>query len=653
MSTGDPLGMIGQVLHGQFRVDDLVEDGKRSFLYRGAHLMLEVPIAIKCMKAPSSGSHEQFIRRFRHESRLHYKLSQASPHVVRVLASGTAVAPNGSQLTPFMVLEWLEGQTLARDLERRRAAGQRGRTLTEAIRLLDPPVEALAFAHAHGIVHREVTPDNLFLAKVGGGQRIKLLDLGVAKILGERALDLPPPSQSMGLVPIGAPAYAAPEQYSSGVGAVGPWTDVYAIALVLLEMLMDRPVIEEGPVPMGVRVLDVARRPTPRALGLEVSNRVEAVLAQAVAARPEDRPQDAGELWGMLKNALMRDQDSLQRVSKLPVTAVPGFDSSGAPISEVTGAELPTAALLLQQERERASLPAELRETVASRDTLTTRSDSITTPRADEMAVHMARAAAAAEGRDSPETSREPPTMMVAAEDLSYDELGTKTLERMSLPRGMLETTLSSAVRPPFTEPASQGTPPREPESADENTRIMEADELRGLSLSMDPQEPVSRQAELFLLADTKVSPRGLLVDPAADAKNPDITVRNPDTTTKAPLLPPPPKPAVVPNLGTTWPVPNAATPAGAGSHPPFPFQAPGQPPFPTGAPAGQMVQQYVAPTGPFVPAGAGAPGPNGTSVQPKKKEGVSVALVAILLVLGLLVAVGAALWVAARLGWI
>ncbi|WP_394843998.1 serine/threonine protein kinase [Pendulispora brunnea] len=664
MSASDPLGMIGQVLHGQFRVDDLVEDGKRHFLYRGVHLMLEVPIAIKCMKAPPGGSHDQFIRRFRHESRLHYKLSQASPHVVRVLASGTAMAPAGEQqLTPFMVLEWLEGESLAQDIANRRAQGLPGRTLAEAIRLLDPPVEALAFAHTQGIVHREVTPETLFCARVGGGTHVKLLDFGVAKILTERALDLAPPSQSMGLVPIGAPGYAAPEQYSSSIGTVGPWTDVYAITLVLLEMMLNRPVMEEGPIPLGVRVLDPKHRPTPRALGLEVSDRVEAVLAQAVAARPENRQQEAGELWGMLKNALMRDQDSLQRVSKLPVTEVPRLTD---PLLTETGPEMPTAALLLLNERERITLAEDQRDTLSGRDSITVR-------RLEEQALRMARAAADA----APETPREPPTMVVHEEELSYDDLGAKTVERSALPRAIVDAQVTSGMREALAQPPT----PRfnddlPPPSMEERTVVMQADELMTIANApqpvlppppmppaapgvlpdfrqpMDSAEPVAREGELFVGADT-------LDAKTMDVAAADITAKNPDTTTvspvKAPAAPPRPPP-VVPNMGATWPMtqPQGAVPAGPGTPAPFPF--PPTAPMTGQAPAvGQMMapgQQYMPMPQPGAQAGQlGQPGQPGQAAP--KKEAVSVAVVAVLLVLGLVVAVGAALYVAHQLGWI
>lgn len=326
--------MLGQVLHGQFRVDDLVADGKLSVLYRGVHLMLEVPIAIKCLKVPAGPAQQPFIRRFRHESRLQYTLSQASPHVVRVLAGGTAIdGARGEALVPFTILEWLEGQSLAQELAERRARGLAGRSLQEAVRLLDPAAEAFAVAHAHGIVHRAVTPENLFVARWEGSTRLKVLDFGVAQILEGSAFEPPSESQTLGAAHVAGSPYAAPEQLDGAIGAIGPWTDVYAFALIVMELLRDRPAMESGGAPLARRIIDPARRPTPAALGVRVSPRLDAVLSRAVALDPKARMQDAGEFWGVLKNAMLQDQDARQTAKTATRGAAPAArdDDPNAP----------------------------------------------------------------------------------------------------------------------------------------------------------------------------------------------------------------------------------------------------------------------------------------------------------------------------------
>jgi len=307
----DPFGLVGQVLDGHFRVDRWVGEGGFSVVYQGTHIGLSEPIAVKCLKLPFSlGSAlvDSFVRRFRDESRLHYRLSQGNLHIVRSIASGTTLAPATSALVPYTVLEWLDGQSLADVFTDRRSRGMRGRPLAEVIKLLDSAVDAVAYAHAQGVVHRDLNPGNLFLAKTAAGTKLKVLDFGVAKILSDSALDMGPSAHTLGNLRMFAPAYGAPEQFDDRIGVIGAWTDVYALALVVLEALTDRSVVEgEHLGEFAMRALDKANRPTPRALGVAVGNQVESVIARATSLDPKSRPQDAGELWGMLKNALRVD----------------------------------------------------------------------------------------------------------------------------------------------------------------------------------------------------------------------------------------------------------------------------------------------------------------------------------------------------------
>jgi serine/threonine-protein kinase len=313
----DPFGLVGQVLDGQFRVDAYVGEGGFSIVYKGTSVGLSEPIAIKCLKLPPSlGSAlvESFVRRFRDESRIHYKLSQGNLHIVRSIASGTTIAPTTSALVPYTVLEWLEGKSLADELSDRRARAMGGRTIPDAVKLLDSAIDALAYAHSQGVVHRDLNPGNLFLAKTPSGTKLKVLDFGVAKILADSALAMGPTARTVGNVRMFAPAYGAPEQFDENVGAIGPWTDVYALALVFMEVARDHTVMEGEHIgEFAMKTLDPNNRPTPRALGIAVGDLVEEVLAMAVTIDPKERPRDAGHLWGMLKHAIKTDEQSGRR----------------------------------------------------------------------------------------------------------------------------------------------------------------------------------------------------------------------------------------------------------------------------------------------------------------------------------------------------
>jgi eukaryotic-like serine/threonine-protein kinase len=328
----DPIGLVGQVLDGQFHVDAYVGEGGFSNVYKGTSVGLNEPIAVKFLKLPpalGSALVESFVKRFRDESRIHYKLSQGNLHIARSLASGTTIAPATGALVPYTVLEWLEGRSLADELADRRERGLAGRPLPEVVKLLDSAVDALAYAHSQGVVHRDLNPGNLFLARTPSGTKLKVLDFGVAKILADSALATADAARTMGNVRIFAPAYGAPEQFDENVGPIGPWTDVYALALVTLEALADRTVMEgEQLGDFAMKALDPHSRPTPRALGIALGDHVETVLARAVALDPRRRPGDAGQLWGMLKHALAVDTEAMR---KMRTVRLPGVSTPLAP----------------------------------------------------------------------------------------------------------------------------------------------------------------------------------------------------------------------------------------------------------------------------------------------------------------------------------
>ncbi|MCU0686397.1 MAG: protein kinase [Polyangiaceae bacterium] len=308
MQPSDPYGLVGQVLDGQFRVDRPIGEGGFSVVYRGKHLGLGEPIAIKCLKLPprlGSAIVENFIRRFRDESKIQYKLSQASLHIARTIAAGTAMAPSVNALVPFMVLEWLEGYPLAEELRARRERGETGRPLESALRLLDPVAEALAIAHGMGVVHRDLNPSNIFLAldAAGGNLRPKVMDFGVAKVVSDHALALGPRTATLNQLRLFTPPYGAPEQFDDRIGPISTSTDVYSFALVMVELLTDRPP-NEGDDLMALlsQACDATKRPTPRARGAALSDAVEEVFARALSVDPSRRPGDVGEFWGNLKH---------------------------------------------------------------------------------------------------------------------------------------------------------------------------------------------------------------------------------------------------------------------------------------------------------------------------------------------------------------
>ncbi len=327
MSGTDPFGLVDQLLDEQFRVDKFVGEGGFSLVYKGLHLGLEEAIAIKCLKLPTvmgTAMVDSFVRRFREESRLHYRLSQGNLHIARTIASGTTLAPATGALVPYMVLEWLDGKSLAADFEVRRAYGDRGRRLEDMVALIDPAAEALAFAHSMGVAHRDVNPGNIFLAETRDGITAKVLDFGVAKVMRDEVLALGPRAKTVGQMRIFSPVYGAPEQFDDKLGPAGPWTDVYALALILVEGMRDQVVMgEENVGDIAARAIDRVSRPTPRGLGLSVSDEVEEVFVDALQVEPTLRFQDAGQFWGRLKSALRHARDDLPPSTRKDIAPPP------------------------------------------------------------------------------------------------------------------------------------------------------------------------------------------------------------------------------------------------------------------------------------------------------------------------------------------
>ena len=324
----DAFGLAGQVIDAQLRVDEAVGEGGFSVVYRGHHLGLDEPVAIKCLKlsaAIDASLIDSFIRRFRDESRICYRLSRGNLDIVRSITSGTTTTPRGV-LLPYMALEWLDGRSLADELRDRRAKKLSGRPLEEMVQLLDPAANAIAYAHAEGVVHRDLKPGNLFLCTTREGTRLKVLDFGLAKILHDDVLGTVPLKTGKDLL-LFSPSYGAPEQLDPKLGAVGPWTDVYALAIVLLELLRDKKVRSIDAVGgVGgavIQALDPKDRPTPRRYGVPIGEEVEAVMARAVALRPQDRPRNVGEFWRLLHDAMHRDgATSLAKTAENEVATV-------------------------------------------------------------------------------------------------------------------------------------------------------------------------------------------------------------------------------------------------------------------------------------------------------------------------------------------
>jgi formylglycine-generating enzyme required for sulfatase activity len=307
MTERDPLRIVGQIVADKYRIEKLVGEGGFAVVYRAEHTIWHKPVAIKFFSGLSSSPVDQrdhFQRAFIQEGALLTELSSQTAAIVQARDVGTYTTPDGSWM-PFMVLEWLDGSSLEAVLEQERAAHAPPWSIAEVVKLLGQAAAALDVAHGRGIAHRDVKPANLFvLGEPRGKATLKVLDFGVAKMVtDDTQLQAALARTGMNVTSF-TPAYGAPEQFSRQVGATGPWTDVFALALVAVEMLAGRPALDgEDVVQLAVAAGHPDRRPTPRALGVAVSDEVEAVFAKALAIAPATRFSRAGEFWGALSDA--------------------------------------------------------------------------------------------------------------------------------------------------------------------------------------------------------------------------------------------------------------------------------------------------------------------------------------------------------------
>lgn len=293
----DPLDLVGRRIEGKYLVTRVIEQTNLSIVYRATHLIWKRSVAIKVFTAASTleaDERDALIASFVREGALLSELSETCPAICQARDIGSMTTPAGAWM-PYLVLEWLDGESLEMLLSRERRCGAPPRTIQQVVRLLGPIADALACAHARGVVHCDVKPGNIMLLR-SGQPRCKLLDFGIAKVASDKMAN-----RSAIVERAFTPGFGAPEQFDTAYGQTGPWTDVFALALVVVEMVCGREALQgRGVVCLGQEACDRHRRPTPRALGLTTSDEVERVLGRALAVEPAQRFADARSFWSEL-----------------------------------------------------------------------------------------------------------------------------------------------------------------------------------------------------------------------------------------------------------------------------------------------------------------------------------------------------------------
>jgi len=269
----------GSVLGQRYRLDRQIGSGSMGVVYAAHDLSRDRPVALKMIDR-SHTADATMVARFQREGRIVSDLRH--PNIVEVFDVGEI---DGDWV---MTMELLDGTNLADAIEATTAY-----TPESAIPILRGVLDALEIAHARQIVHRDIKPQNIFLARNGGGAAtVKVLDFGVAKVVGLNAEDQLTRSGTI----LGTPEFMAPEQ-ATGKGA-DHRSDLYAVACVAYAMLCGRPPFVDN-WPMRIVMKQAFEPPVPPSrLRPELARapEIDRVMARALEKNPEDRYQSAGEM---------------------------------------------------------------------------------------------------------------------------------------------------------------------------------------------------------------------------------------------------------------------------------------------------------------------------------------------------------------------
>jgi serine/threonine-protein kinase len=277
----------GEVISGKYRIEGVLGEGAMGIVYVAHHLQLDEPVALKVLRHELT-AHPDAVKRFSREARAAAKIK--NEHVTRVFDVGEL--PDG---TPYLVMESLEGEDLARWLARRGAL-----RLEEAIAFVLQACEALAEAHVLGIVHRDLKPSNLFCTRrPDGALSVKVLDFGISKIAA-LATSISDDGRSSGAKgTMGSPFYMSPEQMQSA-SAVDHRTDIWALGVILFELLTTEVPFEGESLPEVC--IKVATRPPRRLRELrsDLPEEVEATISKCLEKDPDARFENLAEFAGSL-----------------------------------------------------------------------------------------------------------------------------------------------------------------------------------------------------------------------------------------------------------------------------------------------------------------------------------------------------------------
>lgn len=278
--------VVGQQI-GSYRIERLLEEGGMGAVFEAMHPEIGRRAAVKVLRRTFARDPE-FAARFLNEARAANLVGH--PNIVEIFEFGRL-----PDETPYIIMEFLAGQSLASRLQKppRPSVG-------ESLEWCRQVAHAMAAAHEKGIVHRDLKPENIFLVPDpvnAGGLRVKILDFGIAKLRPEQSAG--GASMTRAGTTMGSPAYMAPEQCYE-LGQVGDRADVYALGIILYELLAGRPPFTAQ---MAAEVIVMQAKATPpplTQLAPGVPEAVAELVHRLLLKEPEKRPSMAEVLAALV-----------------------------------------------------------------------------------------------------------------------------------------------------------------------------------------------------------------------------------------------------------------------------------------------------------------------------------------------------------------
>lgn len=362
----DLTALVNTTLDGQYFIEKLLGQGGMGAVFLARHTLLGDQVAIKIMPSSISKTAD-YQRRFLREGKTARQFSHpnvVAVHDLRTTADGMF----------YMVLEYIDGKTLSDELKKRRRFSPK-----EAVEILTPIGEALSVAHSMGIIHRDLKPDNIMIGKAkDGSSTIKLLDLGIAKVISADATALTATGQILG-----TPHYMSPEQWNGD--DIDGRADIYSLGIILYELVAGAKPFSGKTIQNLVYHHSVTMPPLLCNVVSNVSKEFSLTVERAILKESAKRPANCQELFNELREALKAEVYFEEDISQAQTlvgekidTKINSDDGKTKENPEVAQTKIVEATLVSQEAKENLGTLLEIAEvTNAENSKVITNSNTI------------------------------------------------------------------------------------------------------------------------------------------------------------------------------------------------------------------------------------------------------------------------------------